>query len=122
MRRLLQLAGVLLIAACATAAPDPDAPQGELDIRVHNNLVPPATLTISLAPLSGIERNLGQAFSSRTTGFRYRGIAPKGQYRLIARATDNRAMGSDIIVLDGVLALEWQLNSNRVTITRTVND
>lgn len=122
MRRLMQLAAVLLVSACATAAPDPDAPRSELDVRVNNNLVPPATVTILLAPVGGIERQLGQAFSSRTTGFRYTGLPPKGQYRLIARATDNRAMGSDIIVLDGVLAIEWQLNSNRVTITRTVND
>lgn len=122
MRKVLFATLLLLTAGCATVPADPDAPQETLDIRVNNNLVPPVTLTISLMPVSGIERNLGQAFSSRATDFRYSGIAPRGQYQLVARATDERAMASNPIVLDGVQAIEWNLQYNRVTIIRTRND
>ncbi|HET9439110.1 MAG TPA: hypothetical protein VFO52_03020 [Longimicrobiales bacterium] len=120
MKKLI-LAAALLLSACATGQTVEGSAE-TLDIRVHNNLVPPAILTISLVPSSGPERNLGQAWSSRSTDFRYNGIAPRGQYRLVARASDNRYMASDIVVLDGVEALEWSLQSNRVTILRTRNE
>lgn len=122
MRKLVLATSLLLLAGCATVPADPDAPQETLDIRVINNLVPPVTVTIYLVPASGIERNLGEAFSSRATDFRYSGIAPRGQYQLFARATDDRAMASTPIVLDGVQAIEWNMQYNRVTITRTSND
>jgi hypothetical protein len=120
MKKLL-LVALLMVSACASG-PRQEGPSETLDIRVHNNLIPPAILTVSLMPTSGPERNLGEAWGSRSTDFRYNGLAPRGQYRLVARATDNRAMASEVIVLDGVLALEWTLQSNRVTILRTKND
>jgi hypothetical protein len=126
MRKLIFAAAIALASACASTQNDDAAPgesSGEtLDIRVNNNLVPPVLLTISLNPVSGIERNLGQAFSSRVSNFRYNGLAPRGQYRLVGRATDDRVMYSDALVLDGVRAIEWNLQSNRVTILRTAND
>jgi hypothetical protein len=122
MKKLIYTAALLLLSACASSQPGTQGPSETLDIRVNNNLVPPVLLTISLVPSSGPERNLGEAFSSRVTDFRYNGLAPRGQYRLLARATDNRAMASDYIVLDGVQAIEWSLQTNRVTILRTRND
>lgn len=122
MKKALLAMALLLVTACASTPPDPDAPQETLDIRVNNNLVPPVTFTIYLVPASGIERSLGQAFSSRSTDFRYNGMAPRGQYQLFARATDNRAMVSSPLVLDGVQAIEWNMQYNRVTITRTKHD
>jgi hypothetical protein len=125
MRKLFFSAALLLVTACASG-PRSEAPaesSGEtLDIRVNNNLVPPTILTISLVPTSGVERNLGEAWSSRVSNFRYSGLAPRGQYRLYGRAANNRQMASEILVLDGVRAIEWNLQSNRVTILRTVND
>jgi hypothetical protein len=121
MKKLIRLSlAMLLVTACASN-PGAQGPRETLDIRVHNDLVPPVVVTISLHPGNGIERNLGEAWSNRATDFRYNGIAPKGQYQLVARA-DNRAMASMPIVLDGVLALEWHLQSNRVTILKTKND
>ena len=123
MKKIVFTAALLLLGACATAQEGGNAgPSETLDIRVNNNLVPPMLLTISLVPSSGVERNLGEAFSSRVTDFRYNGLAPRGQYRLLARAANNRAMASDYIVLDGVQAIEWSLQTNRVTILRTKND
>jgi hypothetical protein len=122
MKKLIYTAAVLLLSACASSSSGSAGPAETLDIRVVNNIVPPVLLTISLVPSSGPERNLGEAFSSRATDFRYNGLAPRGQYRLLARAANNRAMASDYIVLDGVLALEWSLQTNRVTILRTKND
>ena len=122
MKKLIMTAAVLLLGACASSQAGTEGPAETLDIRVDNNLVPPVMLTIMLVPSSGVERNLGEAFSSRVTDFRYNGLAPRGQYRLLARSTDNRAMASDYIVLDGVQAIEWSLRTNRVTILRTKND
>ena len=121
MKKLILAAALVIISACTTTRPVTSG-TGTLDIRVVNNLIPPVVLTISLVPSSGPERNLGQAWSSRTTEFRYNGFAPAGQYRLVARAPDNRAMASDLLVLDGVEAIEWSLQTNRVTILRTKND
>lgn len=122
MKKIFYTAAVLLLGACASAPAGSQGPAETLDIRVNNNLVPPVLLSISLVPSSGVERNLGEAFSSRVTDFRYNGLAPRGQYRLLARAANNRAMASDYIVLDGVQAIEWSLQTNRVTILRTRND
>lgn len=122
MKKLGYTAALLLLSACASAPAGSEGPTETLDIRVNNNLVPPMLLSISLVPSSGVERNLGEAFSSRVTDFRYNGLAPRGQYRLLARAANNRAMASDYIVLDGVQAIEWSLQTNRVTILRTKND
>jgi hypothetical protein len=122
MKKLFYTAAILLVSACASAPAGSQGPTETLDIRVNNNLVPPMLLSIALVPSSGVERNLGEAFSSRVTDFRYNGLAPRGQYRLLARAANNRAMASDYIVLDGVQAIEWSLQTNRVTILRTKND
>ncbi len=122
MKKLIYTAAIVFLSACASAENTGGAPTETLDIRVNNNLVPPLVLTVSLVPSSGVERNLGEAFSSRVTDFRYNGLAPRGQYRLLARAANNRAMASDYIVLDGVQAIEWSLQTNRVTILRTKND
>lgn len=125
MKKLLLAVTLLLVTACASTPRSEGSEQegGEtLDIRVNNNLVPPTILTISLVPTSGVERNLGEAWSSRVSNFRYSGLAPRGQYRLYGRASNNRSMASEIVVLDGVRAIEWNLQSNRVVILRTVND
>jgi hypothetical protein len=120
-RKLYLLVVLLLVSSCASKQNTAQGPAETLDIRVHNNLVPPATVSVSLMPVNGIERNLGEAWSNRATDFRYNGLAPRGQYQLVARA-DRRSMASFPIVLDGVQALEWHLQTNRVTILKTKND
>jgi hypothetical protein len=126
MKNAIFAAALVFMSACATGQTDESAPAGgtaeTLDIRIQNNLIPPVNLRISLVPTSGVERNLGDAFPSRVSSFRYNGLAPRGQYRLVGRATDDRYMASDILVLDGVRAIEWNLQSNRVTILSTAND
>ena len=125
MKNAIFAAALVLVSACASGQTDETLPAGmaeTLDIRVQNNLIPPVNLRISLVPTSGVERNLGDAFPSRVSSFRYNGLAPRGQYRLVGRATDDRYMASDILVLDGVRAIEWNLQSNRVTILSTAND
>jgi hypothetical protein len=126
MKKLLLSAALVLVTACASG-PREEMAAGQtssetLDVRVNNNLVPPTILTIYLLPTSGPERNLGEAWSSRVSSFRYNGLAPRGQYRLLGRASNNRQMASEIVVLDGVRAIEWNLQSNRVIILRTIND
>ena len=116
----LMLAAVLLLGACASNQAG-TAGGGSFVVRVNNNLVPPIVVTVSLQPAGGPERILGQAWTNRTTDLRYNGLAPQGEYRLVARTTDNRAMASEIMVLDNVAALEWSLQSNLVTVLSTRN-
>jgi hypothetical protein len=116
----LMLTAVLLLSACASS----QTGTGGRDlfiVRVNNNLVPPIVVTVSLQPASGPERILGQAWTSRVTDLRYTGLAPQGEYRLLARTTDNRVMASEIMVLDDIAAVEWSLQSNLVTVLGTRN-
>ena len=114
----LMLVAALLLGACASGQSG-TAGGGSFVVRVNNNLVPPIVVTVSLQPASGPERVLGQAWTSRITDLRYNGLAPQGEYRLLARTVDDRVLASEIMVLDNVAAVEWSLQSNLVTILST---
>ena len=106
-------------AACASggAQPATGGTQGQLDIRINNNLIPPRTLTIYLVPRSGIEQNLGDIFGSGMKSVSYRGLALKGEYQLVARVVGAEvAVFSNIVVLDKVRLIDWDLQRNFVDI------
>jgi hypothetical protein len=91
--------------------------QRQLDIRINNNLIPPRTLTIYLVPRSGIEQNLGDLIGSGVRTLSYRGLALQGEYQLVARVVGaERAVFSNIIVMDKVRLIDWDLQRNFVEI------
>ena len=107
---------MLAVTACATA--QNSGTQRQLEVRILNNLIPPHTMTVYLVPRSGIEYNLGDVIGSGTHVLRYRGLGLQGEYQLLARITgSNRAVASNILVMDRVRSIEWDLQRNYVEVT-----
>lgn len=98
-------------------SPAPSA-QGDLEIMVHNNLIPPGPVYVYLVPSAGIERDLGTVYGGNQV-VRYRGLALKGSYQLVAR-TGSRTIASPVLVLTKVAGLDWDLERNRIQVTRTI--
>ena len=119
IRNLMAALILTATAACASSGGQPAAggTQGQLDIRINNNLIPPRTLTIYLVPRSGIEQNLGDILGSGMKTVSYRGLALKGEYQLVARVVGAEvAVFSNIVVLDKVRLIDWDLQRNFVEI------
>ena len=119
IRNLMAALILTATAACASSGGPPAAggTQGQLDIRINNNLIPPRTLTIYLVPRSGIEQNLGDILGSGMKTVSYRGLALKGEYQLVARVVGAEvAVFSNIVVLDKVRLIDWDLQRNFVEI------
>lgn len=116
MKRFIPLFFVLLLVA-GCAGKGVSGPQIQLPVRVNNNLIPPATVTVYLVPQSGIEHNLGTLVGSGQHTLIYRGLPLSGTYMLVARA-DTRGMQSNPIVLDhNVSSINWDLRRNYLQIT-----
>ena len=116
MKRTLAALAVVLASACASSQPGAES---VVTIAVENNTIPPGPVTVYLVPGGGIERILGTAPSSRITTLQYRGLAPVGEHRLVARAISGRTIASNTFLMDGVQAIEWSLASNFVQIKQT---
>jgi len=106
---------LLALSACASAH------RAENDvatpISVNNNLIPPTTVSVSLVPRAGIDRNLGEVFSARTTTLHYVGMPLQGEYYLIAEVANGRRFTSTIIVLTNATKIYWDLQRNFVDVT-----
>lgn len=112
---------LLLLAACASgnrgeSVPQGTAVQGDLNINIRNNLIPPGAVYVYLVPNGGIERDLGTVMSGNRT-VQYRGMPLKGTYQLVAR-TGSRTIASPILVLTNVREIEWDLERNFLQITK----
>jgi hypothetical protein len=113
----LALAAAAIFAACATSSPEGQRTQVMID--VVNDFVPGSPFTVYLVPEAGIERMLGNMTPSSRQQFRYQGLAPVGEYRLVARNNTGGRIVSQTVVLDGVNGLEWRLANNLVRVTST---
>ncbi|HUP89955.1 MAG TPA: hypothetical protein VM100_11405 [Longimicrobiales bacterium] len=120
----LFLMAILATAACAHESADTStqanvqSQPGQLDIDVTNNLIPPGPVYVYLVPSSGIERDLGTVFGG-THRVTYRGFPLRGNYQFVARS-GSRTIASTVLVLTNVLGLRWDLERNRIEVTRVV--
>ena len=119
----LILGAAFALSACAHQGEESGTPsgaqsQGQLDIDVTNNLIPPGPVYVYLVPAAGIERDLGTVFGG-THRVTYRGFPLRGNYQFVAR-TGNRTVASTVLVLTNVLGLRWDLERNRIEVTRVV--
>jgi hypothetical protein len=112
----LGLAAALTFTACATS---PEGQRTQVLIDVVNDFVPGSPFTVYLVPEAGIERMLGNMTPSSRQQFRYQGLPPVGEYRLVARNNTGGRIVSQTVVLDGVNGLEWRLANNLVRVTST---
>lgn len=117
---------LLATTACAhgteESEPQVQGQQTQLEIRIDNNLIPPASLEIYLVPRNGIERSIGNLIGSGMRRLQYRGLPLQGEYRLVGRAPDDRTITSSIIVLDRVTSIEWDLMRNLIEVTSVDED
>ena len=122
MRRLLTFAALLTVAfTIPSCASNPKGPQTAVDVYIDNNQIPPSTITVYFVPETGIERMIGTVVSGTKKVLQYKGLQPVGEYRLVARGTNNSNVVSSVVVMDNVAALEWSLATNYLTVVATRN-
>ena len=121
VRKCGLLAGSLFVLACASTSRGPTA---AVDVHIENNLIPPSMVTVYFVPEAGIERMIGTVVPSTTKILQYKGLQPVGEYRLVARGTNNSNVVSSVLVMDDVAAIQWSLATNylHVTATRSGSD
>ena len=120
MRRILKhtalLSAALLTMSCASTQ---SGPQTAVDVHIDNNLIPPSMITVYFVPEAGIERMIGTVVPATKKVLQYKGLRPVGEYRLVARGTNNSNVVSNVVVMDNVAVLEWSLATNYLTVLAT---
>jgi hypothetical protein len=107
------LALLALPAGCATGSSAADGSR-DAGVEVHNDLIPPAALTIYLVPESGVRRLIGNVGPGQTRTLSIR-EPMAGRHRLLARTTGGNDIVSNSITIGAMDTLRWNLSSNIVT-------
>lgn len=89
--------------------PDPDA----VTVIVHNNLTPPAPLTVFIITEGGSTERLGQVGGASTERFTSR-VPPAGSARLYARGGGGERTSRSVALRLGQI-LEWDLFANFIS-------
>jgi hypothetical protein len=118
------LASLLLVmvslSACATGARGSGeaSADGQITVRVNNNLTVPAEVTVFIVNELGSSRLLGSVPSNGSRSFQYSPTASSGRYHLVARGTGGAEITSNVFTAGGTETAVWALNSNIVRIER----
>jgi len=112
VRRLVTAGcAAVVLAACASSGAGGDAGGTErgraLTVRVTNDLVPPAQITVWMLSETGGRRKLGTVQPNQEREFSYVPAGRGLEHRLSAEAIDGRAITSDPFTLVGVTAVSW---------------
>jgi hypothetical protein len=100
----------LVLAACASGGVGGGAgtdPGRALTVRVTNDLVPPAQITVWMLSDAGSRRRLGTVQPNQKGEFSYVPASRGLEHRLSAEAVDGRVITSDPFTLVGVTAVTW---------------
>lgn len=107
----------VLLAACATAGNSSRAAGGDVVVRVDNNLIPPAALTVYMVSETGTRRLIGNVSPQQNATLSFDPLAASGRYRLVARTTAGAEIASTPFTLTtGDAAVNWDLRSNIATV------
>jgi len=110
-RAVLGLAALVsLVTACASGSAAAGG-RGGLTVRVTNDLVPPASITVWITNELGSRRRLGTVAPDAQQEFAYSPISQSMEHRLIAEAMDGREVTSDAFVPAGIAAVMWSPRS-----------
>jgi hypothetical protein len=120
----------LFLAACASgaggsgaAAPAQDQPAGDaVTIVVNNDAVPPANITVWIAPESGPRRRLGTISSNGRQNFTFTPSTRSMEHRLVAEKQGGDSQTSNPFVLEGVNGVRWSISSPVVALDRGLPD
>lgn len=106
--------------ACATGGAmeaEPGEAGDQVIVRVNNNLIPPAAITVSIVPDIGVQQLLGAATPSETATFEYEAAAAVSQYRLVAEPTGRPPVVSrEFVLTDDAAVVEWDLNLGTIRV------
>ena len=100
-----------LLVGCATGGGPKGGGEGEVLVRVENNLTPSTSLTVWAVRLpSGNRQLLGTVPPRRTVTLDF-DPPSGGQYRLVARPTTGSEIVSNPVNLTGAAQLRWDLTA-----------
>lgn len=123
--RSLGPVALLFLAACATGR-TADLRQRVADtvlVEVHNDLTPPADLTVRMISGNGIVTVLGGVGPNRIVLLQFRDAGLSGTYRLRADASGDRSVESREFTLFQNALVVWSLQDNTITVsTRLASD
>lgn len=115
-RQLLGAAAMVLLGAalsgCGSASRQ--AGSGGAVVEVHNNLIPPTPLTVTLLPQSEAPRLLGTVAPSATEQFTVTPPAATGTYRLRGSTPGGRELVSQPFAAGAGETVRWDVQANFV--------
>lgn len=113
VRRILIGATLLAVGGChfGRKSEPPTA-----TVRIRNDLVPAAALTISLLPASGARRTIGVVEPSRTMELRVPLGSSADPHRLIAEAGSGPATVSRQFTWSNAAVVEWNVGQNTLNV------
>ncbi|MEJ2216249.1 MAG: hypothetical protein P8099_06500 [Gemmatimonadota bacterium] len=123
--RTLGPVALLLLAACATGRKAGNRHPGQdiVLVEVHNDLTPPADLTVRMISGNGITTVLGGVGPNRIVVLQFRDPGLTGEYRLRADGSGNRSVESRDFTLFQNALVVWSLQDNTITVsTRSESD
>ena len=118
--RLLSALVVLALAGCGGATTQAGAEagaavapaEGQMVVRIQNNLIPPSSLTVYAVPETGVRQMLGVMQPSETKTFTLDPSLATTQYRLVAEATGGQEIASREFTFAGTSGVTWDMNLN----------
>jgi len=124
IRRALTLAGALAAASCASAgsgSPAADTAQPASDqvtFQVRNDIVPPATITVYIAPETGSRRRLGTIPPNGQDTFSFLPGIRSMEFRLVAEVSGGQNSQSNPFTLEGATRVTWGASTQVVNVIR----
>lgn len=127
IRRAFTLAGALVVAACAsgggsTPGAEPAAVQtgggNQVAFQVRNDIVPPATITVYIAPETGSRRRLGTIPPNGQQTFNFNPGIRSMEHRLVAEVSGGQGTQSNPFTLEGATRVTWGASTQVVNVIR----
>jgi hypothetical protein len=121
LRSSVVIALTVALAACASSGTSGGEGAGgasgdAVTVRIVNDLVPPATITVWMVPETGARRRLGTVTPNGEETLSFAPGIRSMEHRLVAEATGGSDRTSNPFTLTGVAGLRWNVSSPNVSI------
>lgn len=111
---LLLAVVAVVLAACASTGGGGGGP--EIAVRVQNDLIPSAGLTVYAVPRAGGRRLLGSVSPSSTSTLTFNPVGDTGEYIFLAETTGGARISSNPLLISAPATVLWALSSNIATV------
>lgn len=112
---VLLLAGSFAVGCASAGAGTAPGTEGNTTLRLENNLIPPAALTIYAVPETGARRLIGSVSSGETATLRFDAFN-FGRYRFLAETTAGAEIASNPVSFSPGATIRWGLSANIATV------